>query len=215
MTILTLVLSLVLTALSHQAYAVQKEGGRCVLSADVLANPDLVIQDAMENSSGSLSTNCNDVGHSDRATYFAERKLIKSYPIEGSKIPNAGWGIYRDFKIHAFEAGPDLEGSKTRIYDVELIYIAMTTIDSTVPICERSRVPMRVVHTPWGWRFMRQHIFGANLRAEIREAESKVMQAKNPAYRYSVGQIRYLEKWSKDEIDRLNDFANRCQLTLQ
>ena len=216
MRIVPTVASLLLAAFCQQANAVSKEGGgRCILSAEVVANPDLVIQDAMENSIGSISTNCNDIGLSDQATYLKEKKQIKIYPIEGRKIPNAGWGIYRDFKIQGVKEGPKLEGDKTRIYDVELIYVAMTTIDSTVPICERSRVPMRVVLSQFGWRFMRQHVFGSNLRSEIREFQNKVAEAKNPAFHYSIGQIAYLEKWSKGEIEQLNDFASRCKLKLQ
>ena len=209
-----LVVTMLLSAVGEQANAVtKKEGGRCVLSAETLATPDLVVQDALENALQSSSKNCNDMGYSESATDFAHRGL-KVFPIQGRKIPNAGWGIYRDFKIHGFQAGPDLEGSKTRIYDVELIYIAMTTMDSTVPLCERSRVPMRVVHTPWGWRFMNQFGFGSNLQAEIRATERKLAEAKNPAYRYSAGQISYLEKWSKEEIEQLNEFANRCKLKI-
>ena len=203
------IVQIVASATVLQAHALEKsKDGFCHLSPEVLANPDLVIQDAMENSHVDFSMNCNDIVKGTESE-FSERRLT-AFPINGSKIKKSGWGIYRDFKILGAKPGPDLDGYQTLIYEVELIYIAMTRDGPTVPICEYSKVPMRVVQTPWGWRFMRKYVFGSNLQAEIKAWERILKQ------RLSYFPNTDLTKNNEEnnEINKLIKFSEKCKLKL-
>ena len=192
-----------------QAHALEKSKDRsCHLSPEVLANPDLVIQDAMENSYVDFSVNCNDIVKSTESE-FSERRLT-AYPINGNKIKKAGWGIYRDFKILGFKPGPELDGHQTLIYEVELIYVAMTRDGPTVPICEYSKVPMRMVNTPWGWRFKPKYGYGSNLKIEIKAWERILKE------RLSYFPNTDLTKNNEEniEINKLIKFSEKCKLKL-
>jgi len=199
-----LCISLFLTI--NKVYALKKnEEGFCNLSAEVLANPDLVIQDALENTIQSSSKNCNDI-------YLSKREETNGigFPKNGYKIKNAGWGIYRDYKIKAYKPGPDLEGHETRIYDVEMIYVAMTRDGPTVPICEYSIVPIRLVKTPWGWRFKNKYAFGSNLKVEIQQWEEieKILPNDPPEVVIAKNNIR------NKEVNQLMKFSKQCELKL-
>ena len=203
------IVQIVASATVLQAHALEKsKDGFCHLSPEVLANPDLVIQDAMENSHVDFSMNCNDIVKGTESE-FSERRLT-AFPINGSKIKKSGWGIYRDFKILGAKAGLELDGHQTLIYEVELIYIAMTRDGPTVPICEYSKVPMRVVQTPWGWRFMRKYVFGSNLKAEIKTWERILKE------RLSYFPNTDLTKNNEEnnEINKLIKFSEKCKLKL-
>lgn len=189
-----------------QAHALEKsKEGFCHLSPEVLANPDLVIQDAMENSVQSHSINCDDI-----SLDKIEERNGQAFPVKGYKIKKAGWGIYRDFKILSVKPGFNLEGHKTLIYEVELIYIAMTRDGPTVPICEYSKVPMRVVQTPWGWRFMRKYVFGSNLQAEIKDWEKQLQVHPEDSPRV----IAAKNNQKSIEINQLIEFSNQCKLKI-
>jgi hypothetical protein len=126
-----IIFPIVFCAIALQAHALEKsKDGFCHLSQEVLANPDLVIKDAMENSAQNQSKNCFDIYLSDSIEFSERGGLV--YPLKGSKIKKAGWGIYRDFKILDSKPGPELDGYQTLIYEVELIYVAMTRDGPTV-----------------------------------------------------------------------------------
>jgi hypothetical protein len=200
---------IVLCATVLQAHALEKsKDGFCHLSQEVLANPDLVIKDAMENSEQHESKNCFDIYLSD-SIEFSERGG-PVYPLKGSKIKKAGWGIYRDFKILGSKPGPELDGYQTIIYEVELIYIAMTRDGPTVPICEYSKVPMRMVNTPWGWRFKPKYGYGSNLKIEIKAWERILKE------RLSYFPNTDLTKNNEEniEINQLIKFSEKCKLKL-
>ena len=200
------IVQIVASATVLQAHALEKsKDGFCHLSPEVLANPDLVIQDAMENSVQSHTMNCDDI-----SLNKIEERSGHAFPVKGYRIKKAGWGIYRDFKIIGTKPGLDLEGHKTLIYEVELIYIAMTRDGPTVPICEYSKVPMRVVLTPWGWRFMRKYVFGSNLQAEIKDWERILKK------RLSYFPNTDLTKNNEEniEINQLIKFSEKCKLKL-
>ena len=192
-----------------QAHALEKsKEGFCHLSPEVLANPDLVIQDAMENSYVDFSTNCNDVVKGTESE-FSERGLT-AFPINGNKIKRSGWGIYREYKIRNVKPGEELDGYQTLIYEVELIYIAMSRDGPTLPICEYSKVPMRVVQTPWGWRFMRKYGFGSNLKTEIKKWEEIeiILPLDTPEI------IKAKKRSKSKEINLLLKFASQCKLKI-
>ena len=86
----------------------------------------------------------------------------------------------------------------------------MTRDGPTVPICEYSKVPMRVVLTPWGWRFMRKYVFGSNLQAEIKDWERILKK------RISYFPNTDLTKNNEEniEINQLIKFSEKCKLKL-
>ena len=203
------IVQIVASATVLQAHALEKsKDGFCHLSPEVLANPDLVIQDAMENSEQHESKNCFDIYLSDSIEFSERGRPI--YPLKGSKIKKAGWGIYRDFKILGSKPGPDLDGHQTLIYEVELIYVAMTRDGPTVPICEYSKVPMRMVNTPWGWRFKPKYGYGSNLKIEIKAWERILKESLS----YFPNTDLAKNNEENIEINQLIKFSEKCKLKL-
>jgi len=69
---------------------------------------------------------------------------------------------------------------------------------------------MRVVQTPWGWRFMRKYVFGSNLKAEIKEWEMQLRV--EPGDSPSV--IAAKNNHKSFEVNRLIEFSKKCKLKL-
>lgn len=185
----------------------ESHNGRCTLSAEVLADPDAVILDAMENATQSSSLNCKN-------TPIAETEKWPlpgpHFPLRANKLKGAGWGIYRDFRIHGSKPGEPLEGYETRIYDVELIYVAMIMDGPTRPICEKAHIPMRVVKTPWGWRLIPRHSFGSSLKGEIDE----IWHVDSRSRKMSEEVATAWRDANKSEQKELETFASQCKLRL-
>ena len=203
----SLVFFITALTLVSNSYAIRKNlDGICILSAEVLADPNLFIIDVLENSNQTGSPNCNDIFNE-----VKEKKVDIHYPINGYKLKKAGWGVYRDYKIKSYKPGPDLEGYKTLIYEVEMIYISMERDAPRSPLCEYSLVPIRLVNTPWGWRFAGQSIFGSNLNAEIKDWERiyKVLPNDSPE------NVVEKEKVKNKHINELMKFSKQCAMKLK
>lgn len=187
------------------SYALKKNtyDGRCTLSEPVLSDPDAVVLDTLENAVASRSSNCNDT-----PIVESNEKFLGSLPVKASKLKRSGWGLYRDFRINGVKPGDPVDGYETLIYDVELIYVAMVMDGPYRAICERARLPLRVVHTPWGWRPISQYGFGSNLKSHYKEIR-RSYEPKKPHPPYVIESIAA----ERDaEIGKLQTYAARCAL---
>ena len=188
-------LSAAICLLAFQSYALEKqENGICILSADVLADPELLVKDVLENVQQNTHQNCHDV----YLNGMEKRDGIAFPKNSYKKIKDAGYGIFRDYKIKSSKPGPDLEGYKTLIYEVEMVYVAMERDGPTAPICEYSVVPVRLVNTPWGWRYLNRYIFGSNLKAEIKMVHGK-KEIANSNKNFEDMSRKYA-KWLKTQV---------------
>lgn len=188
----------------------QVDKGPCSLSQKTLSNPEAVLQDLLENSERGDSTNCFETFSAD-----SEPGPLPGphYPTKGTKFKKAAGfgGIYRDFKIYGWQAGPSLEGYETRTYDVGMIHVAVERDAPTQATCEKSRVPMRMVNTPWGWRLMTKHLFGSNLNTYI-----KMLRQVNVARPWDkIPATGSPQRFSDPAVKELEAFAAQCKLKLE
>lgn len=180
--------------------------GHCSLSESVLSDPDAMVLDTLKNAVVSRSFNCNNTPSVD-----GNEKRIGNFPVKASKLKRAGWGLYRDFRINGVQAGDPVDGYESRLYDVELIYVAMVMDGPYRPICEHARFPLRVVHTPWGWRPMSQYGFGSNLEAHFKE----IVRSYEPKKPHPPYVIESIAAERDAEIGKLKAYAARCSLRLK
>lgn len=206
--VIGLALTLMVLMTPEQAYALKKnEGMQCRLDEATVKDPDkllnIVLKEARQGIFGAchnVYTDIKDVGSSSQ----------RRFPPKELSIDRPGSGIYRDYQIKGSRPGPLLEGHETKLYDVEFIYIAVTTIGPTVPVCERYSDTLRLVNTPWGWRFINPTNIGSSIEADVRFWEYLYRERPNatPAVKAAF------EKSRNEEIGLLRDFSQRCLLKL-